>query len=558
MKKFFQLFLRVIGSYNIEERVVSLILSVLVVFLMGQMVVGIFRGGGMDVKAEGGYTEGIVSANGVLINPLFSNFSDANRDVSSLVFSGLMKYSPVVKGFVADLGEMTVSGDKKTYSFKVRDDVYWHDGEKFSIDDVYFTYHDLIQSDEFQNSLLKANFDGVKISVVSDNVIEFTLMKPNSFFISNFNIGILPKHLLKDVSVSSFIYDEFNSHPVGTGPYKVKDIIMGDNGDELVSLIVNKKFYGNVPQIDEIKFHVYPNLELLFEGKDTLNVVAKVPFEYVDAFKEDTRFKLTDYVLPQYTALFFNMNKTFLQDLNVRKGILSAVDSVKLVSLLKWKSIFNVSLLGCSLKDDDSVVSKFNLDDAKKFFDTAGFKLKDGDEFRKNKKGDVLKFVLLVRKFDDESLANEMNVVSSFLVDSLKEVGVQVVVDFEVLSEFNNKLQMRDYDFVLTGESLGYDSDFYAYWHSSQANGNGLNLSNYKSFNSDSLIEKARSVFDLKEKQGYLNDFIKLVYKDVPVVFLYTPSYVFATDGKVHKMAIDKLVYLSDRFFSVGNFCIDC
>jgi ABC-type transport system substrate-binding protein len=143
-------------------------------------------------------------------------------------------------------------------------------------------------------------------------------------------------------------------------------------------------------------------------------------------------------------------------------------------------------------------------------------------------------------------------------VGSWRKIGVEVEAQLAYPDEFAARVQNRDYDLLLTGQSLGYNLDTYSYWHSSQADGNGLNLSNYKSFAADSLIETIRKTFENENKEEFLKDLAKEIKEDVPAIFLYRPSYVFATDWKVENVELENLAYPSDRFLNITDWCIVC
>ena len=113
------------------------------------------------------YTEGYVGEMR-LLNPVFSDMNEVDRDISSLIFSGLMRYSPKDEAVIQDMADLKVSEDKKTYTFTLKPHVKWHDGEDLTASDVYFTFHDVIQSPDFGNPLLRANFDGVLVKQIDD------------------------------------------------------------------------------------------------------------------------------------------------------------------------------------------------------------------------------------------------------------------------------------------------------------------------------------------------------------------------------------------------------
>lgn len=556
MAKFWYKFLKVLGTYSIEEKVISLILFLTVLFLGGQASVELFATPGLFIDSSGQYTEGLINEKATLINPVYINFSEANREISSLVFSGLTKYDPVKKSFTEDIARVNISGDGKVYHFTLREGIYWHDGEKLTADDVYFTYHDVIQDPDFQNPVLRANFDGVEVKLIDESNIEFVLSKPNSFFITNLNIGILPKHLLTGVNVVDLPQNGFNINPVGSGPYKMSVAmeVLGD-GRSRIGLTLNEKYYDVKPKIKNIKFHVYPSADDLYKERGTLNVISKLPQDLRSQMESDGRFSFINYELPQYTAVFLNIESLILKNGKVRLALAKAIDKNKMLEIISNKTIVDTPLM--ELNQEEWLYQQ-NVDEAKGALFDSGYKMgsDENDPYRKIGDGSNLKLILLVRQVDDQVMADDLSVLIAFLQESWKAIGVEVeaqVVDGKV---FSDRIKARDYDMVLLGESLGYNLDTYSYWHSSQANENGLNLSNFRSFGADSQIEKIRATFNADEKEKALKSLADVIATEMPAIFLYRPQYIYATDGKVRNVVLENLAYASDRFSGMSGWCI--
>lgn len=561
MPRFLKAIFRVVNAYSIEEKVVSLILVILVSVLSVQSVLDMFKlPSVVSDEKVGIYTEGIITAEPALINPLYVDFSDANREISALVFSGLTKYNPKVGAFVEDLAELSISEDRMKYTFKIKDNVFWHDGELLTADDVYFTYHDVIQDKDFQNPVLRANFDGVEIVKSDEMTINFILSKPNSFFITNLNVGILPEHLLGAIPVIDLPQSSFNLKPVGSGPYKVDaplELNM-ENGRQRVNLTAFGEYYGDKPRIKNVRFQIFPDSASLLAAQGTLNVIAKVPFEIAEDISGADRFDFFQYELPQYTAVFMNMDNPILTKPKVRIALQKAIEKSKIMEVSSNKRLVDTPLMSL---DQSEWLHVANIEEAKGALFDSGYKMSsdEADPFRKTPDGENLKLRLLVRQLGmGTSKQEDMENILNFLVESWKNVGVEIELDMVTPDIFAEKLKSQDYDLLFTGEGLGYNLDTYAYWHSSQADGRGLNLSNFKSFAADSLIEKIRDSFDVEQKESLLESLATIISTDVPALFLYRPSYIYATDGKVQNVSLDNLTYPSDRYANISDWCIDC
>lgn len=537
---------------------VSIVVVVVTFVVLVQSIVGLFHSPDFFL-GEGGYSEGIISERPALLNPLYVDFSEAAREISSLVFSGLVKYDPATKSFVPDLADLKISEDNMTYHFTLKDGLKWHDGEPLTADDVYFTYHDLIQNPEFKNSLLQANFEGVTVEKLDDKNINFILNRPNSFFITNLNVGIMPRHVLENVAVADLPFATFNLKPVGSGPYKVDSSMeVLTDGRQRVLLSANDSYYGTHPKIKNIRFNVYPDSASLAKEKNALNVIAKAPGEIWDELTAGNRFTFMNYELPQYTAVFFNLDSATLKKDKVRLALQKSIDKPALMKLLTNKTAVDTPLMDLNQAD---WMYKFNLDEAKGAFFDEGYKVvKDsGDPFRKDAKGAYLKLVMLARLWPDGTAqAEETKLITDFFKKSWEAAGVQLDVQLEDAAGFEQRLQDHDYDMVLTGQSLGYNLDIYSYWHSSQAAAGGLNLSNYRSFAVDALIQRIRENFDGGNKDKLLNDLAKEISQDIPAIFLFRPTYVYASDGKLKGVDLQNLAFPSDRFAHVDGWCINC
>jgi ABC-type transport system substrate-binding protein len=252
------------------------------------------------------------------------------------------------------------------------------------------------------------------------------------------------------------------------------------------------------------------------------------------------------------------MDSAILKKDKVRLALNESIDKEALIKSLSNKTSVDTPLL--ELKQSDWV-TKVNVEQAKGALFDSGYKMDaDGKSpYRKDAKGNGMKLVMLVRQYEDGSAqAQETKVAADFLKKSWGDIGIEIDAQYADESTFNDRLRGRDYDLVLTGQSLGYNFDTYSYWHSSQANADGLNLSNYRSFASDALIERIRDTFDSTLKEKLVKELAKEISLDIPAVFLFRPTYTFATDNKVKGIELANLAFLCDRFAHIERWCIGC
>lgn len=558
LQGFFRMFLKTLKSLNRKEEILSILLVILISLSGYNIAKSIkddlapFNSLDGEIEKGGAYSEGLVGSV-KRINPLFTEFNGIDKDITSLIFSGLSRYSPNEGKVVEDIATHTLSEDKKTYTFVLKDNIFWHDEIPVTAEDVYFTYHDIIQNPNFKNLILRSNFEGVDIKLLNAKTVTFTLKNPHSFFFSNTTVGIVPKHILKDVPPEELDRNEFNIHPIGNGPYMLSEPIKNiEKNENQIYLTLFSKYYGTKPHVKDLRFFTFATEEDLFKSKNALNGLSKITaVSEIDELKKDSRYQLFSYSLPQYTAVFFNMESPILKNNDTRLGLSKAIDKEKLIRLLGLKKQIDTPLLEL---DQENWIHKFSLEEAMGALFDAGWRLDNENtgegRIRKNKKGDELTLNLITQSFEKNIMKQEENEKTlKFLVDSWEKAGAQVQVIRYEEEEFNAKIrgEHADYDMILAGQGMGYNLDTYSFWHSSQTNGKGLNLSNYKNPVVDNLIETIRETFITESRELKLQKLAKQIQIDVPAIFLYSPKYYYAVDAKIKNASLGNLAFPADR-----------
>lgn len=556
----------------------------------------------------GRYVEGVVGSP-KFVNPVFASTNDVDMDIARLVFSGLMRYDAKHR-LVPDMAvKYDLSADKKIYTFELRRDVLWHDGEPFTAKDVRFTI-EAIQNSAV-NSPLFVSFQGVETAVVDDYTIRFVLPEPFSQFLSVMTVGILPEHVWFDVPPEQMRFSNLNLQPIGTGPFMFKKLAKDDTG-YIYSYELKRfeKYFRQPPFLDELVFQFYPEYEgsagalEAFRGQK-VDGLSFVPHALKDRV-ERKHVVLHTPQLPQYTALFFNQdNQPLLKDKNVRLALAQAVDKEEILQqVLKGEgSVIEGPILQGFLGYDENLAkTPHAVEEANKLLDekwsrvspddyrkkrtdelwkawedaqksassTPGVASSTPDEsvkqkaeadinsqldtelstpqtfYRKDKDGKILELNLVTVKNEEYRKAAEI------IAGLWQEIGVKVNVKFYDVKEFSREvLKTMNYDVLLYGEIVGNDPDPFPFWHSSQIDYPGLNLARYVNRNADALIEKARTITDDSQRAELYKKFQALVLSDLPAIFLYTPTYTYATTDKVNGLGVERISHPSDRFVDV-------
>lgn len=585
-----------------ERRVFNgalILLAVAVFWLLGVLL---FRNlttlpavGGIYIEAEVGSVESV--------NPVFASTNDVDVDITQLVFSGLMRYDQNLK-LIPDLAvHYKISDDKKMYTFELKKDVLWHDGEKFTAKDVVFTVG-TIQTPEV-NSPLGGTFQGVTVTAMDDYTVRFTLPQPFPSFLTALTLGIIPEHLWFDVEPGEMRFAQANLKPVGTGPFKFKKMTKDESGHiyqyELERV---DKYYQPGAHLQQFIFQLYPSYEgnsgaLQAFREQKVNGLSFVPYNLRD--KVDRKhIDVHTLQLPQYTALFFNAyRQPILKDKNVRLALAHAIDKNRIVrEVLKndGQVIDGPILPGFTGYDGNAQKYQYSPSDANKLLDQKWNRLAVAD-FRKIKKEKLLKewkdtrgsattteeMIKEEEKQIDEQLDGDLSPAQTFFrqdkqgnllelnlisVDNeqykettqlvagfWQELGVKTNVKLVSTKEISREvLKNRAYDVLLYGEIVGSDVDPYPFWHSSQVDFPGLNLAHYSNNEVDALIEKARATVDESDQISLYQKFQKILITDLPAIFLYMPTYTYATMDGIKGISVERIAKPADRFVEVTNW----
>jgi ABC-type transport system substrate-binding protein len=326
------------------------------------------------VPAGGGtYVEGVIGSPRN-INPVYAQTNDVDRDLAELIYSGLMKYSERGE-IVTDLAEeYVVIEEGKIFEFHLRENLSWADGNPITADDVIFTVK-TIQNPSFK-SPIRASWLGVKVEKISDLIIRFELANPSVVFLENSVLKIMPKHIWEGISDQNFPLSIYNLKPVGSGPYKVKEVVQDKEGNiKSIELTINASYHGDLPHIQKIIFSFFENEDELISALEAGRIdglsLASMEEYQKDSFSE---YRL---LTPRYFAVFFNPEKSkILADEKLRQALNYGTDKTEIVNgLLSVQARTVDSPILPYIYDfaNPSEVYEFDLEKAKEILDTAGF-----------------------------------------------------------------------------------------------------------------------------------------------------------------------------------------
>ncbi len=343
-----QAFIRLFSAMTRIERIVLGVFSVLLLASLIGLLRMFYIQNTQRVPVTGGtYIEGSVGEL-LPLNPWFAISNDVNHDIVSLIFSGLLKYNPITQHIEPDLATLDISKDGRIYTLTLKEHLFWHDSTSknphpVTADDVLFTFK-TIQDPEFPNTILKQNYRGVEINKVSDRTVTFTLEKPYAFFPSNLTLGLLPKQSFENVPIKKLNQaTDFGLHPIGSGPYAFVNIIQTDLSTE-VTLRRFERPSMPTYKVDRIVMRIFPEYSSLITDSINIDGVRLVPRNEKGKPVLPKGFKLFSYTLPQYTALFFNLDRGILSDRTLRLGLQLATNKQEIVDALHEVHIIDTPL----------------------------------------------------------------------------------------------------------------------------------------------------------------------------------------------------------------------
>ncbi len=542
----------VIDSFRFGEKIIFFSLCFIFIFSGLSLLYKVNKNFSMEVPAKGGeVVEGIVGIPRFL-NPVLA-ITDADRDINSLVYSGLLKFDQD-GNLVPDLAESyKISDDGTVYTFFLKSNIYFHDNKKVTSDDIEFTVSEIKNPNI--KSPKRSGWENVTVEKIDDKTIKFILKKPYSPFILNTTIGILPKHIWKNVSDDSFLFSNFNLKPVGSGPYKIDTLTENDSGLPLeYSLTPFKKYVFKEAFIQKITLKFYQNEQKLieaFKNGEVKNINSISP-EIVK--KLDLKdYSLHTSTLPRIFGVFFNQNNNAIfVHKEVREALSLATPRDQIVSEILQG--YGSSIYGPLPKDTENII-EYNQEKARSLLEKNGWKMNEfGIYEKKNEKGLLEKLNFTISTSDAPELKNTAYIIQN----SWQKMGANVEVKIFEIGDLNqNIIRPRKYDALLFGKIIGKDMDLFPFWHSSERNDPGLNVSMYANVKVDKILEDIRKTYQKDDMDKLLKQFEEEINKDTPAVFVYSPQFIYIQDKNLKNVSLSNITIPADRFQNVDKWYKD-
>ena len=505
----------------------------------------------VTVPDRGGtFVEG-VAGNPQYLNPLLSQYNQVDGTLCALLFDGLTKLDEQ-GNVVPDLAETwTISADGLTYDFRLRAGLQWHDGAAVTAADVLYTVG-AMQADDFPGvSWLKVLWQSVEVAAPEGPdglAVQFRLEQPLAPFLDYTTIGLLPAHLWQAVPVAQMRESQFNTRPVGTGPFQ-----LGQISATRIELAVNPRYHGAVPYLTGLAFRFYPDHQSLLPAFDRgeIDGVSSIWPAEIDAAAKRENLQLFTAPLSGYTLIYLNLqnpNVPFFEEKPVRQALLYALDRQGLIdTTLHGQGVVAHTPILPGTWAYDAEASRYDYDPehARQLLDEAGWADSDGDGVR-DRDGEKLAFILLG---DNQAMIEA-------IATAWAQIGVQVAAQNVTLPGLTSDfLAPRTFDVALVHWELAGDPDPYPLWHSTQIQ-DGQNYAGWDDAAADAAIEQARAITDRAVRREHYVQFQRLFADEAPALLLYHPVYTYGVRDKVHAVQLAPLNSPADRFRNIADWYI--
>jgi len=448
---------------------------------------------------------------------------------------------------IPSLANGDVSADLKTWTFKLRPNLVWSDGQPLNADDVDFTWK-LWDNPKF-GAYSTVGYNLIKSADVSADKLSITfhLSAPYEPFVPIWTDGGLapmPKHVFSSIAPESVLKSPESLKPsVSSGPFIMSESKPGDH----FTVVRNPKYYRaseGLPYLDSIVFRIVPNYDTILTDIQAGSINAAW---FLDVTKTATYKAIANYHLVTtpgsagFEAFYFNFKNPILgKNLTVRKAMAMAVDHNALIQTARrgtatplctdHPSSFNPGYQA------DAACPKFDPAAANALLDADGWT--KGPDGVRSKGGQRLEFIYSTTANNAWRAADELILQSNF-----KDIGIKInIQNYPAATYFGTFLPTGDpakYNLAEFENTFTYDADDTALLSCDQIptaanNYSGGNYSFYCNHALDPLFAQETGTTDVAKRQDAFNKIHAIEVSDFPFVTLYAPQDIAVAKNNTH------------------------
>ncbi len=488
------------------KKALSLVLIVLMV--MSLVLTGCSKqpSGKSGASAEPNAKDSVIIATSAEPVRFFSCGPEASNSSDYIVlyniYDTLVEMSAKGEILPALAKEWTVSEDGLSYTFKLRDDVYFHNGDKMTAEDVAFTMEYNAQT--AIGKALLINYSNSE--VVDDNTIIINLSKPFAPFINGMTsraAQIINKAYMEEKGVETYL-----EAPIGTGPYKFVSRASGDT----VTLEAFDKYWGDDPSIKNvyIKTMSDPTTQIVALQAGDVDVILSPAVSNMVKMDSSTGATWANCSSAARVTMTFNCNEgRVASDLNFRKAIQAATN--------KEDIVLGVMESYGELADIDMVTGYTGRPDKYK---TVAYDVEAAKAYLKDSKYNGQEFLLLVQS------GTKNEAVAQILQAQLMDIGINCKINATDTATFNSVWYSgTGYDAIIrTSDSSLMDADcLVAYFATSSAAAEKNKFEKLDELNE--LLMKGRVTQGTEERKAVYGEICDIITDEAyQVPFFYDVS----------------------------------
>ncbi len=417
--------------------------------------------------------------------------------------------------------DMRRSDDGLVYTFELRDDVAWSDGQPLTADDVAFTF-EYFAAQKLSPQIFVRPQDVEKVTATSATGVEIRLARPVVTFAGSVAgaLPIIPRHVWSSVGDASVATDP--ALLVGSGPYRLDSYSAGE-GAYLFS--ANDGYFLGKPFVARIENQpVGDELTALLAGE--LDAGGPSPTgagrEVLAPFQADPSFGVLEGPGDFTLGLYWSLGKGgALADVRFRQACVTAIDRGDIVTRLLGGNgdPGNPGFLPPSNPFYNPKVEQypFSVEVANRMLDEAGY-ARSGSGPRSGPDGAPLRFGLLVGN-------DPVPPVTDLVVRALQAVGVEVTPQAVDRPTRDARTTSGDYELAITNYGgLGGDPDYLRQVYSSKVPKRFQSAQGYANPEFDDLAQRQLVTLDEAERRRLVDRMQEIVATDVPLLPLYFPT----------------------------------
>ena len=473
------------------------------------------------------------------LDPHVSGSATAGR-VMRHIFDSLVYQSSPGK-FEPGLATSWESADAgRTWTFKLRQGVTFHDGTPFNAQSVKFSFDRI--ADPKTKSLSAIGLLGPygSTEVVDDSTVKVSFTRPHVAFLDSASSTILAP--VSSAAVAKY-GDDFGRNPVGTGPFKFKEWVaasqisverndaynwapafVGRNGPAYLDAIQFKFLIENATRTGALQ-------------KGEVLMIDQTPDQDVASIKQDSKFRVdTIFQAGSPQVLPLNASRAPTDELAVRQALLYGLDRQAMVNAVfagqrppAWGPM--TPNTWSYLKDVEQMYA-YSRDKAQQLLDGAGWKLNSSTGIRE-KNGSPL----ALRYVTTDDSGNKRP--AEFAQAAWKQIGIDVNLE-AMAYEATAPIMLRgEHNVARIGYSATDPEFLYTLYHSDNIPGTNFNRTMTKFPELDKMIEDMNSESDQAKRQTLSESIQKYVMDQALIVPLYIVVFIYAVASNVQDVKYD-------------------